>query len=133
MGTPKESVSGTDACPAGEHFTHLIHAGRRNMVRDLNEDLLKHPYDDFLKSVIGDFAGWQRTAKDSVSADSPMELRGANWRKLCVRQVLQIDPWAPTGAASYCRRRTKSSSESKRGRHGRCPLATRMRIKIQQE
>src|SRR5262245_11028028 len=46
------------SCPQQKCLIHLI--------RDLNEDLLKHPYDDLLKRVIGDFTGVIRPIVETI-------------------------------------------------------------------
>jgi predicted RecB family nuclease len=46
------------SCPQQKCLIHLI--------RDFNEDLLKHPYDDSLKRVIGDFAGVIRPIVETI-------------------------------------------------------------------
>jgi hypothetical protein len=46
------------SCPQQKCLIHLI--------RDLNDDLLKHPYDDLLKRVIGDFAGVIRPIVETI-------------------------------------------------------------------
>jgi predicted RecB family nuclease len=45
-------------CPQQKCLIHLI--------RDLNEELLKHPYDDGLKGIVGDFTGLLRPIVETV-------------------------------------------------------------------
>jgi predicted RecB family nuclease len=45
-------------CPQQKCLIHLI--------RDLNEELLKHPYDDGLKQLVGDFAGLVKPMVETV-------------------------------------------------------------------
>jgi hypothetical protein len=45
-------------CPQQKCLIHLI--------RDLNDELLKHPYDDGLKGIVGDFTGLIRLIVETV-------------------------------------------------------------------
>ena len=45
-------------CPQQKCLIHLI--------RDLNEELLKHPYDEGLKTILGDFSGLIRPIVETV-------------------------------------------------------------------
>ena len=45
-------------CPQQKCLIHFI--------RDLNDDLLKHPYDDELKRLVGDFAGLVKPMVETV-------------------------------------------------------------------
>jgi hypothetical protein len=60
------SVYDAIECPQQKCLIHLI--------RDLNDELLKHPFDDGLKRLVGDFAGLVRPMVETV------DLRGINKR-----------------------------------------------------
>src|SRR5437016_8753158 len=71
-------------CPQQKCLIHFI--------RDLNEELLKHPYDDGLKQLVGDFANLVKPMAETVDPARSQEIlpwKASDFR----RSVLQASCW----------------------------------------